>query len=1107
MSFNRRALNVFSWILFITMLFSGLVEARESHARGTIGSSQERIIEGKVTSAQDGKPLAGVTVRELNRTAVTQTDNNGNYNIKVSSASSSLSFSLLGYVEATETIDNRSILNISLIESLTDLDDVIVVAYGTVKKSDFTGSATQIGAKELDKRPLSNVLGALQGAGPGIQTAAPSGAPGSSPTINIRGVGSYSASNNPLIVVDGVPFDGGMSNINPADIETVTVLKDAATIAMYGSRGANGVIMVTTKGGKAGVTNLDVSVQMGTNHNAAPKYNTVSAGEYYELMWQAYTNNLHYGTLKVPLDVARQIGSGLLTRNSAGLQVYEGQTFQDIVQYLGNYNAFNVANDQLVGTDGKLNSAAQFKYNGFSSWEDEASRNGKRNEYNISYSTGIKNTDVYASLNYLDDNGWGLRSSADRFSGRVNANTRITEWLKTGLNISGGTTKFDYAYTGGSSINNPFAFSRGIAPIYPVYLRDPSTGDLVYDYLGNRRYDYGNLVAEYGLSRPYNSGRHAIAETLMNKSRSDRDFGSARTFIEANILPWLVFNTSFSADLQNYREEGYENTEVGDGAPAGRYNQDWYRQLSYTFNQTLRANNTFGIHNLETLLGHEFYSYKTESISGRRTGQGFEGMYVFSNFSDIASLSSGLGETAVESYFARANYNYDSRYYLSAMIRRDGNSRFPEHLRWANFWSVGGAWRLDQESFFANDYTDLFKLRASYGKLGNAMLLTGGNQDYYPYQPGYSIGYNNASASGAALTVLGSNELTWESQKPLDVGVDFSFLKGRIVGSLEYYSRKSDGLLFNVQQPYHNGGTTGGSFQIAKNVGSMDNKGIELSITGNLIRKEDFNWNLGLNLTTIKNKVTKMPEETPEIVSSPYKREVGKSLYEYYTRTYYGVDPETGRALYLGLKEDVTYDPQSEEYKLIDRGNGLTDTVTFDHNAARLSYVGKSSLPPVYGSIVNEFSYKNFDFGFVLTYSLGGYYNESGYSSLMSSGPNNGANLHRDLYGAWQKPGDITDIPLMDVGRTAQNGAMSTRWLQKASYLNISAVNISYRLPESLISQAGIKRARVFASAENLYFWSARKGFNPVGGGLTSVSANSAYTHGRTINFGVNFGF
>ncbi|WP_164111094.1 MULTISPECIES: SusC/RagA family TonB-linked outer membrane protein [Sphingobacterium] len=1068
-----------------------------------VSFAQNRQVSGKVTSATDGVPLSGVSVSVLGTSNATQTDENGNYTITVGQRGS-ISFSYIGYTSQQVSVGSQTLINIQLVSDSEALDEVVVVAYGTVKKSDFTGSATQIGAKELDKRPISNVLTALQGAGPGVQTSAPSGAPGSSPAIRIRGIGSYSAGNGALIVVDGAPFDGGMANINPADVETVTVLKDAATIAMYGSRGANGVIMITTKRGKEGKTDFNAQVQLGYNQNGVPNYNTVSAGEYYELMWQAYTNSLAYATSasnRVPLDIARQIGSGLLPRNSAGQQVYNGKTYNDIVQYLGGYNAFNVANNELVDVNGKLNSNAQIKYKGAPSWEDEATRNGRRNEYGINYSTGIKNTDVFASMSYLDDNGWGLRSSMDRFQGRVNANTAITPWLKSGINLSGASNVYDFAASDDGSINNPFYFSRAIAPIYPVYVHDPATGEMVYDNLGNRRFDYGNLVSEFGLSRPFNSGRHALAETLKNQSKANRDFVSARAYVDVDILPWLTFSTTFSPDITSYREEGYENTEVGDGAPAGRYNQYWYREFNYTFNQLLKTSNKFGNHNLETVLGHENYSYRLDEISGRRTGQGFDGLYTFSNFSDISSLTSGLSEGTIESYFARANYNFDSKYYLSAMIRRDGNSRFISNLRWEDFWSLGAAWRLDKEEFFQNDFTDLLKIRASYGKLGNADVGS-----FYPYQPGYSIGYNNASAPGAVLTSLGSPDLTWESQKPLDIGVDFSFLKGRISGSLEYYNRDSDGLLFSVNQPYHNGGTPTNSYSIQKNVGAVTNKGFEVSVTGNLIRRTDFNWNLTLNLTTIKNKMTKMPEETPEIVSSPYKRVVGRSMYDYYTRTYYGVDPETGRALYLGLSDGITFDPDNANHKLIDKGNGVVDTVTFDHNSARQNWLNKSALPPVYGSVVNNFSYKDFDFGFVLTYSLGGYFYEGQYAGLMSSGPANGANLHRDLFGAWQNPGDMTDIPLMDLNRTAQNGAASSRWLQKASYLNISSINFAYRLPNSLIDRVGIKRARVFASAENLYYWSARKGFNPVGG-LTGPTGNSSYTHARTINFGVNFGF
>ncbi|MEI5985821.1 SusC/RagA family TonB-linked outer membrane protein [Sphingobacterium sp. PU5-4] len=1074
--------NLLSFIL-LCALFIGVAHA------------QNRQVTGRVSSQTTGENLPGATVKVVGTSISTQTDGAGNYSISAP-ANGSLTITNVGFTSQTVQINNRSVVNVVLAEDETSLDEVIVVAYGTVKKSDFTGSATQIGEKELDKRPLSNPLVALQGAGPGIQTSAPGGAPGSSPTIRIRGIGSYSAGSGALIVVDGVPYDGGMSNINPSDVESITVLKDAATIAMYGSRGANGVIMVTTRKGKAGSPTLQASAQFGYNQNGVPNYNTVSAGEYYELMWQAYTNNMIYGEAKLPVDIARQIGSGLLPRNAAGNQVYNGKAYQDIVQFLGNYNAYDIPNNELVSVDGIFNPNAKFKYSDYKTWEEESTRNGKRTEYNVNYSGSSNNTDFFASANYLKDNGWSYRSSKERFLGRLNLNSQIKSWLKTGMNLSAGSHTDNNA-SSGDGINNPFYFSRGIAPIYPVYLRDPQTGNLILDANGEKRYDYGNFVADYGLNRIFNSGRHALAETMMNNDFGNREFINARAYLDINFLPWLTLSTTFSPDFTNTRGESYENTEVGDGAPAGRYSQGWTRSYSYTFNQILRANNTFGLHNLETLLGHEVYSYKYESIDGMRTGQGFDGMHVFSNFVDIASLTSGKTESTMESYFARANYNYNSRYYLSAMIRRDGNSKFHSDLRWNNFWSIGGAWRLDQEAFFQNENINLLKLRASYGVLGNADV------GYYPYQATYGL-YNNASESGSAMTSLGSSALTWETQKPFDIGVDFAFLDNRINGTLEYYHRNSDGLLFSVPQPYHNGGTTGGSFAINQNVGAATNKGIELSVNGQLIRKENFNWTLGINLTTIKNEMTKMPLETPEIVDGAYKRSVGHSMYDFWLRTYYGVDPDNGNALYLGLAENATFDPKY--HKVIDRGNGVMDTVTSDHGTARLSYVGKSAIAPVYGSIVNTFNYKDFEFGFVLTYGLGGYAYDGQYAGLMSAGPTNGANLHEDLLGAWKNPGDVSLIPAMNTSRTGQTSALSDRWLRKRSYLNISSINLAYTIPSQYVSRIGVKNARLYASAENLYFWSAKKGFNPVGA-FTGNTGNSTYTHARTINFGVNFGF
>lgn len=1068
-------------IFLLCMMLSGIAYA------------QTRQVTGTVNSAADGTPLAGVTVSVEGTSTVTVSGDNGAYSISAP-ANGTLVFSYVGYQALTEPIRNRSVIDVEMTSGVSALEEVIVVGYGTVRKADFTGSATGISEKDLDKRPVSNVLVALQGAGPGVQTTTPGGGPGSSPGVTIRGIGSYSASSGALYIVDGVEYMGGMANINPEDVESITVLKDAATIALFGSRGANGVVMVTTKSGKGKKNTLNAKVQFGVNKNGVPNYNTATPGEYYELMWEALKNGLHYGS-NVPLDVAAQIASGKLPRNAAGKQVYNGTVYDDIVEYLGNYNAFNVPNSDLVSVDGKINPSARLKYADDLNWLDQASKSGKRNEYGINYSGGSNKTDFYASLNYLQEEGWGLRSSMDRYAGRVNVNTQITDWLKAGVNIFANHNRYNNASTA-SSIVNPFYFSRGIAPIYPVHLHDPATGAYILDENGEKIFDLGNMVAQYGLSRPFNSGRHAIAENLWNIDASSRDFMGARAYVEVDVLPWLKFSTNLSPEITNSRYEDYQNTIVGDGAPAGRYAQEWSRRFGYTFNQLIDLNHRFGgDHNVGATLGHENVSSTSEGVTGRRTGEGFANFYTFSNFADILTLSSSLSEYAVESYFSRLNYNYQSKYYLSGSVRYDGDSKMPKVNRWSAFWSIGAAWRIEREKFFTTDLFDLLKLRASYGRLGNNNL---GDIGVYPYQPGYGIGYNNAAAPGAVLTSLGSPDLRWEGQTPLDIGLDFSMLKGRLSGTIDFYDRRGDGLLFSVRQPYHNGGTTSGSYTVYKNVGNISNKGLEVSLTGRIITQRDLNWSMTVNASTISNKLTKMPEETPEIVSSPYKRMAGKSIYEYFTRSFYGVDPDNGRVLYKGIV-DGGFDPANANIKIVGK-----DTLTYDQNLAKQDWIGKSALPKLYGSVINNFSYKNFDFEFVITYSMGGWAMDGQYGGLMSAGPANGANLHKDLLNGWRKPGDQTNIPRMDVTQTAQFGAPSDRFLTKSDYINLSAVNISYRIPNNLIQRATLKDARVFVSAENLWFATKRKGFNTLGS-LTSGASNSSYNMARTLNVGLNF--
>ena len=1058
--------------------------------------AQNRTITGTVND-QNGQPVANASVVVKGTTLGTVTNEAGAFTISVPASATTLVITSTGMSPVETAISGRSEINVSMVTTASDLDEVVVLAYGsTIKKSNFVGSAAQVNGKQFENRPLTNALNVLVGAAPGIQTTTPSGAPGSSPGIIIRGFGSYSLGSGPLYVVDGVIYDGGFSNINPDDIETITVLKDASTTALYGAKGANGVIMITTKKAKRGKQFLQFKVQTGYSAPAIPRYSTVDAFQHYPLAWESYRNGLVYGTgLTTPttLDSASMIASGLLPRyttgSRAGNQIFRGGSFQDIYQILGKYNPFNVGNTAIVGVDGKINPNAALLYGDDLNWLDQSTRTGTRTEYGIQFSSGTEKSDMFASFGYLKEGGWGLRSDLSRFSGRVNVNVTPTKWFKSGLNIAANRTKFNNASTGG--IVNAFYFSRYIAPIYPVYLHDPITGGIVLDETGKPRYDFGN---ENGYGRPYNSGRHSIAEHLWNKDNNLRDVISARGYGEVTFTPWLKFTTNISFDVTNNEVEEYQNPIVGDGYPAGRYSRDAARTSSHTFNQLLNFNRRFnGLHTVDVLLGHENYNIIATGINGMRIGQSFDDIYVYSNFITINSLNSSISESRSEGYFARANYDFSNKYLISASIRRDGNSKFPKDIRWENFWSLGVGWSIDEEKFFNVPWVDQLKLRASYGVTGNS------NTGNYPYQAGYDIGYDDDTRPGVILASLGSPSLTWETQKPMDLGLDFNLLKNRIFGTIGYFVRNSSGLIFNVPQPIQNGGTPGGAYTVAQNIGSMTNKGVEVQLSGNPVRTKDFNWTITLNATSFKNELTKMPETTPALTSSPFRREVGKSIYDFYTRTYYGVDPADGSALYLGV---LTYDPANS--RLIANKDGGYDTVTIDHNNARQTFIGKSSLPDVYGSVVNNLSYKGFELGLVITYQMGGYVYDGVYGTLMST-ETSGRTYHTDILNRWQKPGDVTNVPRLDNTRSGQFGAASTRWLTSSTYFSINNISLAYQLPANVLAKFGSSSARVFVSGENLHFFTKRKGMN-VNGNFAGTTSDS-YDAARVINAGISVGF
>lgn len=1035
----------------------------------------QSVVKGTITSKEDGTTLPGVSLLVKGTTVGTVTDKDGKFSISVNSNSAVLVISSIGFVKTEVPVNGKSQLNITLESDSQLLNEVVIVGYGTTNKATHVGSSAQISSLDISKRAQANPLNALVGAAPGIQTTNAGGAPGSAPAIRIRGFGSLSASNSALYVVDGVPFDASTVSLNPDDIENISVLKDASTTAIYGSRGANGVILITTKKGKEGRSNFTVNASAGAISRGLPEYETVSAQQYYPLMWEAYRNNLVYGASKIPLADAGGIASGLTT-------TYGGRTYNGIADLLL-YNPFNVAKNQIVDANGVLNPNAQLLYADDLNWAKAIQRGGQnRQNYSINYDGGTAKTAHFASFGYTKEQGYLLKSDLERFTGRVSVDQQATKWLKTGFNLNGSYSRsnLDAGSDGGTSFINPFYYSRYIGPIYPVYKHDPATGAFVLDANGNKIYDQGD-------SRPYSSGRHAVWENELNERKQIRGTIGARTYATVNILPSLKATTNLSFDLQDTHYRTYDNPTIGDGAPAGRAYHYLYRTTSSTFNQLLEYDKTINKHHFNVLGGHENYYYSYNYEVGARSGLIVDGITELPNFATVLNVSSYEDNHRIESFFSRASYDFDKKYIINASIRRDGNSRFAPSVRWANFWSLGGAYNIEREEFFNVPAIDLLKVRASYGVVGNDAGL-----GYYPYQALYTLGRNNNAEPGFTQATIANEALTWETAKNFDIGVDFSLYKGRINGSLEYFNRATSGLIFSVPLALANGGTTSGGFSVNKNIGNLYNRGIELQITGDIVKRGDFTYSATLNWTTFKNQITKMPDTQQLIQSGTKAYSVGHSIYDFYLREFYGVDAETGTSLYRT-------NAMTTNARVIG-----TDTVTTVLAEANYRYTGQSSIPKFYGSMNHNLSYKNFTLGIQFTYQVGGKIYDSAYGSLMHGGTY-GTAMHVDALNRWQKPGDVASVPRLDAGNVANLAGGSTRWLTDASYFQFTNVNLSYRMPASVLGAIGAKEASVYVTGDNLALFSARRGMNVTGSFNGTV--DNTYNFNRVLSIGARLRF
>ncbi|HLW14059.1 MAG TPA: SusC/RagA family TonB-linked outer membrane protein [Flavobacteriaceae bacterium] len=1052
--------------------------------------AQEKRINGTVTDPS-GSPLLGATLLVKGTTNGTSTDFDGNFNIKVN-VGDNLEVTYIGFETKTVTVDSRDTYTIVLDPSSNVMDEVLIVAYGTASKESITGSITSVSSESIAKRAISSATGALEGSAAGIQVNNTS--PGSDPEIQIRGFTSINGSNAPLYVVDGVPYSGNISDISPSDIESISVLKDASASTLYGNRASNGVIMIQTKVGK-GEGGMNVSIKQGFFNRGISEYDRIGPDEFMETMWQGYRNSLLSDDPSLSMEEANVYASNNLVQDYLKLNIY------------------NQADGDLFTEDGKLRSDAQILdgYRGDLDWYDGIERTGYRQEYNVSARNSNDKGGVFYSVGYLNEEHYVIKSDFDRFNARLNADYKANEWLGYGLNLTGThqkATTLSGTPSSSNSFVNPFMYARNIAPIYPVYLHDPQTGDYLLDENGNRMYDGGEDT------RNQYVGRHTIWENELDSQRSFRNTLNGQVYTDITFLKDFTLSLRGDLSVRNEENQSYNNAIIGDGAGnGGRAKRTIYRYKTYTGQQLLNWNRSFGNHNLEVLAGHESYSDNYNYLYGYKTNETFPGKEDFINFTEITNLYDYGHSYTTEGYLSRAKYNFDHKYYAEASFRRDGSSKFSKKKRWGNFWSVGGSWIVSKEDFFNLDFVDNLKFRASYGEVGSDQGI-----GRYAYHALYDI-RQNANLAALFKSQNAAEDLIWETSASIGAA-----LEGRIFNrmnfNIEYFDKRSQNLLFDINLPLSAGSTSTSSAvsTITQNIGTISNSGLELSFDIDLIRNQDWYWNVGANATIMKNKIVRLPEENREngIISGNFKRAEGRSIYDFYMYQFAGVDQMTGEALYEVDAEKYNVNGSNPDGETVPdeffreiNGEYYTTNTTY----GRRDWSG-SAIPDVYGSFSTEVGWKNFTLSGIFTYSVGGKVYDYSYASLMSMSGNPSA-LHKDVLNSWNGiPDGMTETsadridangtPEVNFSRSTYNNATSNRFLQDGSYLVVKNITLSYNLPQDIAERMKLSSMNFNIGVENLATFTKLTGMNPQQS--FAGSSQNAFVTPRTFTLGVNVG-
>ncbi len=1024
--------------------------------------AQTRTVKGTVLDKATSEPLIGATITPVGGGQPAGSNMDGQFTLNLPASVTEVKVTYLGYLPVVAKVKPN--MTIEMEPSASTLDDVVVVAYGTQKKSSITGAISTVNSEEIAKRPVTSATAALEGVSPGITVTGNYGSPGEQPTVLIRGIGTVNGSTAPLYVVDGVPFGGNISDINADDIETMSVLKDAASAALYGNRASNGVILITTKRPQGEKLHLNFRTAQGWYERALPEYDRTDWRQFMNAEYQNYAN--------------------------AYIQNQNGKVGRDDLSKIHEYVTSNIFNDRLYSNyfterdpsklwdlNGQLvaNAAILPEVAGDLDWFDQAIRKGYRQEYVLNGSGSTSRSDYYFSLSYLAENGYMKDNSFDRLNGRANININPVKWFRSGVNISVSHQKYQNTSNGvgdgSSSFNNPFYFCRYSAPIYPVhqhYVEDTTyydesgnpytvkAGQWVLDAAGQKVYDngyytvYNQQGATYNVStRNQNTDRNIILESEVNKSYTTRNTINGTAYADV-ILPYGFTATvkgNLNARSSDYYK--YNSALIGDSkARGGSLTKTLYTYKDWYGAEQINWNKTYSGHNIQVLLAHENYVHQYDYTYVVKDKEAFANLPALSNFSVMNSIEGYRALYKSESYLGRVMWNYKDTYNVEASFRRDGTSRFAKKSRWGNFGSVGANWIFTNEPFMESTSTWLNngKLRVNWGQVGNDA-----GSGYYAYYALFSSD-THASLPAYYLSQNAAEDLQWETSESWGIALE-ALLFNRWNITLEYFDKRNKDLIFDVYAPVSAGPTSTSSAvsTTTKNLGTISNRGFEINTDVTVFRNRDWKVNIGANLTTIKNKIISLPAQNKKwtklaadpsmqpprgIVSGSHFITEGRSRYEYYYYHWAGVDMMDGQSLYD--PDLVTYHITKPDgtiiggsYECDDEGNAVLDAngqkiristelpaaqyreINGKYYVTSTSYAGKSwrgsSLPSVYGAFNANIGWKGFTVQALFSYSLGGKIYDSVYSSLMGVGASP-ANMHVDILNSWNgTPAGMTE--------------------------------------------------------------------------------------------------